>query len=180
VSPLLEFLMTTTKTILGISLAAVFAISMVVPALASGHLTITEAEVDDDEVEIETAADIPTDGSSGAFGYGAFTTDGKVVAVTTHGGVGPDSESQADANDPVFHSHLVELTTATGCNSGLAVDSVSFKEIADFEVEDNEVEIEDIDQELNGVVVSFSLTLEGGDICVNPVSIVNAAEDEDD
>ena len=170
-----------TKTIfLGTTLAAVFVVFMIVPAFAGGHLAITEAEVDDDEVEIETSADIPTDGSAGAFGFGAFTTDGKVVAVTTHGGVGPDSETQEDASDPAFHSHLVELMGSTDCDSELAVASVSFEEIADFEVEDNEVEIDDIDQELNGVVVSFSLTLEGGDICVNPISIVNAAEDEDD
>ena len=168
------------KTILGISLAAVFAVFMIVPAFAGGHLAITEAEVDDDEVEIEVAADIPTDGSAGAFGYGAFTTDGKVVAVTTHGGVGPDSESQEDASDAVFHSHLVTPTTDTDCDSGLAVDSASFEEIADFEVDDNEVEIEDFDEELNGVVVSFGLTVEDGEICINPVSIVDTTDDDDD
>ena len=172
--------MTQTKTILGISLAALFAVFMIAPAFAAGHLAITEAEVDDDEVEIQVAADIPTDGSAGAFGFGAFTTDGKVVAVTTHGGVGPDSETQEDASDPAFHSHLVELTDVTGCASGLAVADVSFEEIATFEVDDDEVEIEDIGEKLNGVVVSFSLTLEAGDICVNPISIVDTAEDEDD
>jgi len=169
-----------TKWALSIVIATFFAVFMIVPAFAGGHLAITEAEVDDDEVEIETNADIPTDGSAGAFGFGAFTTDGKVVAVTTHGGVGPDSESQEDASDAVFHSHLVTLTDVTECDSELAVASVSFEEIADFEVDDNEVEIEDFDEELNGVVVSFVLTVEDGEICVNPVSIVDTTDDDDD
>ena len=85
------------KTILlGTTLALVFAIFMIAPALAGGHVVIVEAEVDDDEVEIKTVADIPTDGSLGDFGFGAFTTDGTVVAVTTHGGVGQDSETQVN------------------------------------------------------------------------------------
>ena len=70
--------------------------------------------------------------------------------MATHGGVGPDSETQEDAADPVFHSHLVVLTEPDECPDGdgfFAIFSASFEEVADFEIEDNEVEIES-DEEL--------------------------------
>ena len=174
------------KTILlGTTLAVLFAVFMIVPAFAGGHLAIVEAEVDDDEVKIKVVADIPTDGSLGAFGYGAFTTDGKVVAVTTHRGIGPDSETQEDAADPIFHSHLVVLTDSgdecpDNTDKQFEIVSASFEEIADFEVEDNEVEIDDIDQELSGRVVSFKLSVMEGEVCLELKSDIEAAGDDDD
>ena len=171
------------KTILlGTTLAVLFTVFMIAPALAGGHIPIVEAEVDDDEVKIKTALDIPTDGTGGDFGFGAFTTDGKVVAITTHGGIGDDSETQQADDDPAFHSHLVVLATGgdTGCASGIGIKSASPGEVADFEVDDNEVEIENIDEELNGVVVSFTLTVEEEEICINLVPPVDDDDDDDD
>jgi len=80
-----------TKTILlGTIIASVFVIAMITSpllAFAVGHLIITEAEAEEDdglwEVEIEASADIPTDGSAMAFGYGVVGTTGILVA-TTH------------------------------------------------------------------------------------------------
>ena len=170
------------KTILlGTTLAVLFAVFMIVPALAVGHLAIVEAVMDDDdEVEIKVTADIPTDGTGGAFGYGAFITDTTLVAVTTHGGVGPDSEEQEDAADPVFHSHFLVLTdNPIECND-FAIVSASFEDDADFEVEDNTVEIEDIEG-FNGDVASFTLSVEPtGEICVDVMDTdVAVAEDDD-
>jgi len=193
-STITHCLLTMGKTILlGTTLAVVFAVFMIAPALAGGHLMITEAEVDGDEAEIEVAADIPTDGSAGDFGYGFFTTDGKVVAITTHGGIGDDSKKQKSDTDPRFHSHLVELTAddnvADECDvdadKGMfAIVSASFKDIADFEVEDNEVEIEDIKKKagkLNGDVVSFTLFAEeDGEICLQVIDDATAEDDDDD
>ena len=177
------------KTILlGTTLAVLFTVFMIAPALAGGHIPITEAEVDDDEVEIEVALDIPTDGTGmpGDFGFGAFTTtDLEVVVVATHGGLpGADSDSQDDASDPVFHSHLVTLIAdGSECPFGdglFEIASITPEEVADFEVDDNEVEIENIDEELNGVVVSFILTAADGEVCVEVVSLIDTGDDDDD
>jgi len=180
-------ILTMGKTILlGTTLAVIFAVFMIVPALAGGHLMITEAEVDDDEVEIEVAADIPTDGSLGDFGFGAFTTDGQVVVLTTHGGLGDDSATQEDGDDPAFHTHLITLTDAPdSCEEGfLEVTSITFEEVAAFEVDDDEVEIDDInvDVELNGDVVSFTLSTDEDELatCVTVVSFEAAGDDDDD
>jgi len=160
---------------------------MIAPALAVGYLVIDEAEVDDDEVEIEVTADIPTGEGAGFFGYGAFTTDGDVVIVTTHGGLGDDSDTQVDADDPVFHTHLVTLTDQPeNCPEGdnlFAVSDIAPEEVADFEIDEDEVEIFNIDEELNGVVVSFVLSLDEEDmeeVCVEVKSLVDAGDDDDD
>lgn len=58
------------------------------------------------DARVETAGEIPEDGSGGAFGYGILSNDGDAVIVaTTHGGV-LDSEEQDDASDPIMHTHL--------------------------------------------------------------------------
>ena len=184
-------LMTQTKTILGISLAALFAVFMIAPAFAVGHLTITEAEVDDDEVEIEVAADIPTDGSGGAFGYGVIGSTGILVAAT-HGGVGPDHPDQEDQSDPVMHTHEITLGPNLGCPDNLAIASI-INPSFDIEVDDNELEIEDISTSaagtLTGPFASFNLSVLGPAnnptaVCVNDLQIfageIEAEDDEDD
>ena len=107
--------MTKTKTILGISFAAVFALSMIlIPAYAAGHLAIDKTDVkvkdlDKLKVDIRVTAKIPKDGSAGAFGYGIFTNGNEnVLALTTHGGV-LDHPSQVDKDDPVMHAHVLDL-----------------------------------------------------------------------
>ena len=181
-----------TKTILlGTTLAAVFAVFMIVPAFAGEHLTITEAEVDDDEVEIEVAADIPTDGSAGAFGYGVVGSTGILVA-TTHGGVGPDHPDQEDQADPVFHTHVVTLGKNTDCPDDTAVASITNPSL-DIEIDDNELEIEDVSTSgagtLTGTFVSFNLSVLGSAnnpdaVCVNDAQFfageIEADDDDDD
>jgi len=122
----LEFVsMTKTKTILAISLATVFAVSMIafVPlADAFGHpsyLDIKKTDVKTKnkiakgthtlDVKIDTTGKIPKDGSVGLFGYGVLT-DGlnNVLALTSHGGAF-DHTHQDDASDPVFHAHILDL-----------------------------------------------------------------------
>ena len=163
----------TKKVLVATSLTAIFVASMImVPAFAGGHLTFDEVEVEGRSLEIEVTADIPQDGSAGAFGYGAFGTKA-ILAIATHGGVGPDSESQTGAADPVLHTHAVTAKTVTPCPSGLAIASASFEEVGDLEVDGNEIEVENISKKkigkLTGTIVSFTLTLVGGDICINVV-----------
>src|SRR5438309_4577535 len=143
---------------------------MATPAFAASFLDITKAKVENEKnisLEIKTGATIPKDGSSGAFGYGAIGDSGKVLAVTTHGGVLDSKAQHGVASNPVFHTHIVELKTTTPCASGLAVKSASFETVGKFEVSGNSVEVSHVDVsavgKLTGTVVSFTLSLEGGD-----------------
>lgn len=112
--PFLGLGLMNTKTILGVSFAAVFALTMVlVPAYSDGHLAITKTDVKVKtdiakgtqtlDAKIKTSADIPTDGSDG-FGYGLITgtnADGypeNVLALTTHM-CAADHPLQSDGGD---------------------------------------------------------------------------------
>jgi len=173
-----------TKTLfLTISLAAIFVASMImVPAFAGGHLTIEEAEVEKDkgkwEVEIETSADIPTDGSSGAFGYGVIGKKAILVA-TTHGGVGPDHPDQAGQGDPVMHTHVVTLGPNAGCPDNLAVASITSPSFS-IEIDNDELEIEGVPTSAAGkltqTTASFTLSILGPAnaptaVCVNDLQV---------
>jgi hypothetical protein len=161
---------------------AIGVLMMATPAFAASFLDITKAGIENGKknvsVEIKTGATIPNDGSGGLFGYGAFGDSGKVLAVTTHPGV-LDSEAQHGvASNPVFHTHIVELKTITPCASGLAVASASFETVGKLEVSGNSVEVSHVPVstvgKLTGTVVSFTLSGEGGDICVNPHQLTTA------
>ena len=166
------------RAIWGTSLAAVFVLSMIiVPAFAGGHVNLQTVEVKDkgkQSVEFDVLGPLPQDGSLGAFGFGAIGT-GAILAITTHGGVGPDSETQTNQADPVFHTHALQLKTTTPCATDLAVASASFKEVGDLEVTGVTVEVKNIKSvgKLTGTVVSFTLSVDaGGDICVNIIKTV--------
>lgn len=148
---------------------------MVAPisAASSAFLDIKKAESGEDSYKITTKSAIPKK-NAGAFGYGLIDTETfSVVAVTTHGGVGPDSETQNDAGDGVFHTHLVQLTEDNP-NCDIAVASASFAEVGEASVRGNTLTVTDITAELTGdTFVSFTLSVPTGDpadaICVHPV-----------
>ncbi|TLX83102.1 MAG: hypothetical protein E6L00_02025 [Thaumarchaeota archaeon] len=166
---------------------AIGVLMMATPAFAASFLDITKAEIENGKknvsVEIKTSAKIPKDGSGDLFGYGAFGDSGKVLAVTTHGGV-LDSEAQHGvASDPVFHTHIVELKTSIPCASGLAVASASFETVGKLELSGKSVEVSHVPisavGKLTGTIVSFTLSAEGGDICVNPHQLTTAKVNEE-
>ena len=120
-----------TKTILGVSFAAVFVVSMMMlPAYAGGHLGITDTDIETKtnsnpnnaneriKVHIEVGADIPVDGSAGGFGYAILTESGngddlslgKVLVLVTHLPI-----DDSDHEDPIsgLHTHVLNLIGAT-------------------------------------------------------------------
>ncbi|MCG8325965.1 MAG: hypothetical protein MI673_10650, partial [Thiotrichales bacterium] len=141
--PCLVIVPMTTKQLLGISIAAIFAVGMLASPIgvdaAASFLDVKKAkiEIDDDdefeEAKFKSKAKIPKDGSGGAFGYGIISGAGleAIAVTTTHAGV-KDSEAQSDASDPVFHNHYVALqdsqTDGTGLCSGLEVRDITFQE----------------------------------------------------
>jgi len=147
--------MTNKKAILGISFAAVFAITMIaspIGADAAGHfLDIKKADLRTDSSETEKVAfsakgQIPTDGTGGAFGYGYVSSGSSLSAVavtTTHGGI-KDSIAQENAADPVFHNHYVALTDANPLCSELAVVDITFEEPGDVDVWKKKAIMEDV------------------------------------
>ena len=153
-----------TKSILGLSLAAVFALAMIASAIgvdaAGSFLDVKKAKVtidDDDEFEkakIKTNAKIPKNGDGGAFGYGIISGAGleAIAVTTTHGGV-LDSEAQSDASDPVFHNHYVALqasTDGTGLCPGLEVRDITWQEPGDVKVKGKKATMKDVPFEFDG------------------------------
>ncbi len=177
--------MTKTKTILGISLAAIFAVTMIASqtVIASGHfLDVEKSEIEMNsatitQAKLKTSGEIPepVDGASSFFGYGVLTAksptnDSPVLAVaTTHTGF-CDSTEQVPALvgtfDPacsgIWHTHAVELTSDTECTTPFAVKRISFQPNGDVDVDDNTVEISDISR-ATGLMLDNVLGIPGED-----------------
>ena len=179
--------MTKTKTILGISFAAVFVFSMVlIPAYAAGHVVIDKTDIkvknlEISKVEIKVAVNIPKDGSAGAFGYGIFT-DGtnNVLALTTHAGIN-DHSSQGGGAGPIFHAHVLDLFlppvsgdcagfdaevdfTGSGANAGFDADykvKVKGKKITVSKIDMSEIS-EGVES-----IKAFTLTPIGANLCID-------------
>jgi len=151
--------MTKTKTILGLSLAVVFAVSMLGGAYASGHLIIEKASVDATATEIkkakiDTTGKIPKKGA--ALGYGILTTGGDIIVATTHPGV-LDSETQkGDLMSPKWHNHYATVgDTVSGCPSGVQVLNLSYESPGKVKVKGDKIEIKDVP--LGTIVTHFGL-----------------------
>ena len=179
--------MTKTKTILGISFAAAFVLSMVlIPAYAGGHVFIdkTDVKLKDlkiSKVDIKVNAKIPKDGGAGAFGYGIFT-DGtnNVLALTTHKGI-DDHPSQGGGAGPIFHAHVLDLFlppvsgdcagfdaevdfTGSGANAGFDADykvKVKGKKITVSKIDMSEIS-EGVES-----IKAFTLKLIGANLCID-------------
>ena len=99
-----------------------------------------------EKVRVYTGADVPTDGSGGAFGYGVISSAGldAIVVTTTHAGI-KDSIAQVDADDASFHNHyvaLVNLEDDSAC-PGHQVSDISYQQPGDVSVSGHGVVIED-------------------------------------
>ena len=173
-----------TKTILILAISAILVISMImVPAFAGGHLVITSKATQNtgavSKVTFTTLANIPQDGSAGAFGFGVLGNSA-ILAITTHGGVGPDSPAQANQADPVFHTHIVTLGASGACASGTEVTSITFAEAGQLKVKGNTVKVTAVPQSLTGgftgSLASFKLSVIGPannptNVCVDMLTI---------
>jgi len=171
----------TKSLLLGISLTSVFVVSMIISqsvmaGAPPGYLDITNAKLVESQKNVKmhikvagnTDDGIDPDTGEGFFGYAALTEDfNDVLAVTYHEPI-VDSDAQ-----PGWHSHVVDLTTETGCVSGLAVASASLGEPGHTIVKRNNILVNQVSPDdvgsFSGAFASFGLTVEGGEVCVNPV-----------
>ena len=188
----------TSKIILGAIVATTLLGGSVMAADAAGVFSdIIKAKFNDgkkalNSLQIKTGAAIPTGNILHGFGV---ITDGTAIGAaavaivtTTHPGI-LDSEDQVDANDAVWHNHIVALKSvdAAECGSGLAVMDLTFESPGTTNVQSKHVGMNHvayggytgqlastaIDSGDDPVlIVSFVLSgsTSGNNICVTPVS----------
>jgi len=174
--------MTKTKTILAISLAAVFAISMAMaPVYAGGHLAIQQAEMiklpkkGEISLNIQVGAKIPTD-STGLFGWALLGWEKTLVDVT-HVPAFDDSDFEKRGG---FHTHVLSLSGDTDCGSGLKIDldepitDPGYKNnVGGVDITIRNVPLADLGAKTGApMVTGFFITAEAGDLCVNPTGLV--------
>ncbi|WP_299292326.1 hypothetical protein [Nitrosopumilus sp.] len=175
----------TPKTLLGISVAAIFAIGIIASPIgvdaAGSFLDVKKAKVvidDDDEFEkakIKTNAKVL---EVGAYGYGIISGAGleAIAVTTTHGGV-LDSEAQTDASDASFHNHYVALQDSqdpnpeigTGLCPGLEVRDITWEEPGDVKIKGKKATMKDVPFSFSG-----THSLSGDDISFNADGNVGA------
>ena len=170
------------KTILGISLAAVFVAFMMTAttaqAVPNGFLTIktSNTAIADDSlnVNIKTKSAIPTNGKSGAFGYAVLTDGGSgvldnVLVLVTHL---PIDDSTHEDQRSGFHTHVLDLMTpSSSCSEhslevdlGNSVANSAFDSDYTFSVHDVKASVSDVplsdlgDAENVVGIVSFTVT----------------------
>ncbi len=168
--------MTKTKTILAISFAAIFAISMVMaPVYAVGHLAIEDAKMTKHvkkgtiDLKIKVTAKIPKDESS-SFGWALLGWE-KFLVVVTH--VPDFDDSVFDKKKGAFHTHVLDLGSSDKCVSKLQVlggtDPGYKNKVGKDKIKVKKVSLSDLGPRTVGPiqVAGFAITIEGGDICVN-------------
>ena len=175
--------MTKTTTILGISLAAVFAVSMIMSPVAFGitgtsspDRTIDEA----DDFEMQTVGNNPgtdTDGHD-ILVYAFFTStpgvtpDSFIAYVAAFHPTFPDDDEQIPDITAV-HAHKLELNNDSLCIQDIVMPPT-------VEIEDEEIEIEDAEGEVVAWVIA-GYDVIGSEICPTHVyDLVEANDDEDD
>ncbi|HEV8387616.1 MAG TPA: hypothetical protein VGQ03_08340 [Nitrososphaera sp.] len=107
------------------------------------------------------------------YGFAALTEDGNgILAVATHAGL-LDSEDQDHPGDDIIHTHAVDVVPSTDCVNGIKIASASFESPGKLVVDTNRVKVSKAPSEsfgdFDGTVISFILTVENGNICINPV-----------
>ena len=170
--------MTKTKTILAISFAAIFAISMTMaPVYAGGHLAIDDAKMtikqkkgEIKDLKIKVGAKIPKD-STGKFGWALLGWE-KTLVVVTHVPFFDDSDFEDKGG---FHTHLLSLTDVTVCESkieivpGSVINSDYKFKVGKDKIKVKKVPLADLgDKVEDAVLTGFVITDEGGALCVNP------------
>ena len=170
------------RALFGISLVAVFAVSMMmVPVYAGGHLAVQQAEMikhpkkGEISLNIQVAAKIPTD-STGLFGWALLGWEKTLVDVT-HVPAFDDSDFEKKGG---FHTHVLSLSGDTDCGSGLKIDlglpitDPDYKNnVGGVDISIRKVPLADLGAKTGDpMVTGFFITAEGPDLCVNPTGLV--------
>ena len=179
--------MTKTKTILGLSLAAVFAVSMLGSAYAGGHFGFDNVVIEQKgkagalSVHIDTAGTIPPDPTSD-FGWAVPTGNpGEFLVIATHEGVGDDSTGQGPDNSSgpntldAYHTHFLTAATTGPCDPSPHATSATNNEVGRLKIVDDKIWVTNIPRGFIDTLsasgtFSFTLDVRGGDLCIDIVN----------
>jgi len=161
------------------SITAILAVSLIGYAYAAdiaGHLDIKNAFVNTSGnnavLKVTTVGNINDGIPPGFYGYAALTSDFQNMLAATYHEPIVDSEEQ-----PGWHSHIVSAGASKICDSGIQVTGISFEAPGHTVVDGDTIVVNQVPTDLvgdvNGVVLSFNLTIEGHGkktaVCINPV-----------
>ncbi len=167
------------KTILGISLAAVFAVSMLGSAYAVGHLVIDGIDVEksgrngvNQSVHIDVGATVPA--PTGAdYGWAVGTLNGGFLVITSHPTIGDDSNAQPPLD--AYHTHfLTAEVSGPNCGTDNHATFATKNEVGRLSIMDDMIWVKNVPRGLAGDLTetgfSFTLSTSGGDLCITGVN----------
>ena len=180
------------RTMLGISFAAIFAVSMLVPNVLADDeeefLEIEEVKIESDgttqSVHIEVDDDVPVPPTGDDYGWAVPTSTGGFIVITTHPNIGDDSEAQPPLDE--YHSHFLTATSSADCGDLPAAASATDAEPGVLSIMDDMIWVTDIpvDATIGDMIsdgtFSFTLFTSGNSLCINPVDSFEADDDDDD
>ncbi len=175
------------RAILGISLAAIFAVSMLGSAYANGHLGIESYTIvnkgKSQSVHIELGAAIP-DLPAGNFGWAVPTSNDGFLVIASHP-VADDSTAQppnVESPSEKMHTHFLTAGSTNDCASGITPTFATKNEVGRLSINDDRetIWVKNVPRGLAGDLLAtgafgFTLTIEdvNGDstdsLCINPV-----------
>jgi len=175
------------RAILGISLAAIFAVSILGSAYAVGHLTFDGVVIEQRgnngalSVHIDTGGTIPEDPTSD-FGWAVPANNGAgFLVIATHEGVGDDSTGQGPVtsrgqNQPnAYHTHFLTAAGGGPCGGSPHATSATNNEVGRLKIVDDIIWVKNIpkgfiDELTAAGTFSFTLDVRGGDLCIDVVN----------
>ena len=157
------------RAIWGISIAAIFAVSMISAAYAGGHLLIDDITVEKpgrngvaQSVHIEVSVNVP-DPTGDDYGWAVETSKGFLV-ITSHPNIGDDSTGQPPLN--AYHTHFLTAGDNTDCDPSPAATFATPDEVGLLSIEDDMIWVKNVPRGLVGVLseagFSFNLELRDG------------------
>jgi len=164
------------RAIWGISIAAIFAVSMISAAYAVGHLLIDDITVEKpgrngvaQSVHIEVSVDVP-DPTGADYGWAVGTSKGFLV-ITSHPNIGDDSTGQPPLN--AYHTHFLTADSGGPCDPLPHATFATKNEVGKLSIMGDMIWVENVPRGLAGDLTEsgfgFTLFTSGGDLCINPV-----------
>lgn len=166
------------RAIWGISFAAIFAVTMISAAYASGHLTIDDIDVENpgnngkaQSVHIDTGGTIPVPPDGTDYGWAVSTSNGGFLVITSHPNIGDDSTGQPPLEE--YHTHFLTADGGGPCDPLPHATFATKNEVGKLSIMGDKIWIENVPRGLTGDLIEsgfgFTLFPSGGDLCISPV-----------
>jgi len=165
------------RAIWGVSLAVIFAVSMISASYASGHLTIDSITVEKpgrngvgQSVHIDVGGTIPVPPDGSDYGWAIDTTKGFLV-ITSHPNIGDDSTAQPPLEE--YHTHFLTAAGDGPCDPLPHATFATKNEVGKLSIMGDMIWVENVPRGLAGDLMEsgfgFTLFTDSGDLCIDPV-----------